>query len=181
MTRNAIVSAAKIPIFMNGRPCTDAPEAVANIDVTATGGLIGAADAKGDDICGSNPSMATESAATRAAERRASSARDRHALMPNAAAAATEAHVRTMSTVSMFSLPQREFHRHFDNDIHWRPAQRRRRKAPLPHRLNRALIESKPEALQHFHVAHRSIAEHDDLEHHIAGDPAAPGFVGVFG
>ena len=79
------------------------PSAVANIDVTATGGFVGAADANGDDICGSNPSIAAESAATRAAERRASSARDRHALMPNAAAAATEAHVRTMSTVSMFS------------------------------------------------------------------------------
>jgi hypothetical protein len=86
---------------MSGRPCTDAPEAVANIDVTATGWLLGAAEVNGADTCGSNPSMAAESAATRAAERRVSSARDRHALMPNAAAAATDAHVRTMSTVSM--------------------------------------------------------------------------------
>ena len=50
---------------------------------------------------GSDPSIAADNAATRAADRRASSVRERHALMPNAAAAATDAHVRTISTESM--------------------------------------------------------------------------------
>jgi len=93
---------------MSGRPWTEAPEAVENIDVMATGVFIPATDGihvaadAGSGDGGSTPSIAADSAATRAAERRASSVRDRHALNPNTAAAATEAHVRTMSTESMF-------------------------------------------------------------------------------
>ena len=69
------------------------------------GAVAGTTEVGAADAGASVPSIAADKAAIRAADRRASSTRDRQALMPNAVAAATDAHVRTMSTVSM--LPYR--------------------------------------------------------------------------
>src|SRR5439155_584153 len=70
---------------------------------------------------------------------------------------------------------------HFDDDVDWRAAALGRREPPLANRLRGAVVEPRAEALEHFDVAHRSVAPHDDLEHHFAGDAAPPRLFGVVG
>src|SRR5213076_2987477 len=45
---------------------------------------------------------------------------------------------------------------------------------PLPNGLHRTIVESSAQALQHLHVADRSIPADDDLENDVARDAAQP-------
>ena len=82
---------------------------------------------------------------------------------------------------NMSRLPQRELDGDFDDDVDGFAASSRRAEPPLADRGHGALIEAGAEPLQDRDVADRAIAPHDDFEHHVAGDAATPGFVGVIG
>src|SRR5688572_2927702 len=75
--------------------------------------------------------------------------------------------------------PQRELHRHFDDDVDRLATPARRRELPLAHGSHRPLIETGAQALQDGDVADAAIAAHDDLEDHVTGNPAPSRIVGV--
>src|SRR5688500_7097752 len=76
---------------------------------------------------------------------------------------------------------QRELDRDFDDDVDRLAAAARRRESPLTHCIDRALIQSRAQSLQHGHVADRAIAAHDDFEHDVPSDATPPCVVGVVG
>ena len=78
-------------------------------------------------------------------------------------------------------LPQGEFDGDFDDDVDRLAATPRRAETPLANGCNRALIKAGAATLQNRDVADRAVAPHDDLEHHVSGDAAAPRVVGVIG
>src|SRR3954470_18502833 len=77
--------------------------------------------------------------------------------------------------------PQLELHCHFDNHVDRRAEARRRRELPLPHRLDRAIVEPAAEPLQDLDVPDRAVAADDDLEHDVAGDAGSPRPLRVIG
>jgi hypothetical protein len=79
-----------------------------------------------------------------------------------------------------FQLPQSEFHSHFNDHVHRLAAPSSRAEAPLTHSGNSALIEASSTTLQNGDITDRAVALHNDFEHHVARDTAAPRFIRVF-
>lgn len=72
-----------------------------------------------------------------------------------------------------------ELHRNFHDDIYRRSAPRGRREPPLPHCLNRALVETRVEPPQDLHVADGSVAADDKFQDDLAFETPTSRVVGV--
>src|SRR6185295_5576883 len=69
----------------------------------------------------------------------------------------------------------------FHDHVHGNAEPFGRREAPLAHRADRPIVETRPEAVKEFHLADRAITPHDDFEHDFAGERALPRGLGVVG
>src|SRR3972149_5166232 len=102
-------------------------------------------------------------AAPRASERRRSSRSNFITMAAMAIAIASDRPVTIINSVSIVfaarsPLSQFELDRNFHNNVDRRAEASRRRKAPLPHRVDRPLVESGAEALEDLHVTDRAVA-----------------------
>ena len=85
------------------------------------------------------------------------------------------------SPVPAASSSQPELDRDFDEHVDRRAEPARRREAPLPDGVDRALVEPGAEALHDAHGADAAVAPDDDLEHDVAGEAAPARLLGVVG
>src|SRR5262249_46646594 len=151
-----------------GFPRAEADRSALNNPLTATGA--------GDAGCGSPPSTAAESAATRASERRRSSRSRCQANPPHASAANIETIISTNRTESTRVPPD---HRNTNSTATSTststgdPSSRAGPNRPLPPGVHGALLEPRAKPLQHADAAHAAIAADDDFQQALAGDAAA--------
>src|SRR6478609_7222470 len=103
--------------------------------------------------------MASDRAATRAADRRRVSTDARHAISVMVTATISDAIV----TETSIGLSQPELDADFHDHVHRRVHSMRRRKTPLPDGVDRALVEAVPKALKHPDVAAGAIPPNDDF------------------
>ncbi|HET7617052.1 MAG TPA: hypothetical protein VFK20_00985, partial [Vicinamibacterales bacterium] len=61
-------------------------------------------------------------------------------------------------------LAELEFHGDFDDHVDGRTVARGGGEPPLPHRIDRSLIQASAESMQELDVADAAVAPHDDLE-----------------
>src|SRR5438128_2057439 len=76
---------------------------------------------------------------------------------------------------------QLELHRDLDDHIDGAALSPRGRKAPLTNGLDGAIVQAAAETLQNLHVPDRAVAADDDLEDHVARDPALPRIFRIVG
>src|SRR6185369_12020329 len=78
-------------------------------------------------------------------------------------------------------LSQLELHRDFNHHVNRSAETPGRRKAPLFHRVDGALIEAAAKTAKQPHVAYRAVRADDDLEFDVARKSTPPRFFGVVG
>src|SRR5262249_9119279 len=75
--------------------------------------------------------------------------------------------------------PLREFDRDFDDDVNGHTLPLRRRKAPLPHRLNRAIVQAATKSVDHPDVSNCTVAPDDNFKCYLACESALTRLFGV--
>src|SRR5262249_51405146 len=121
--------------------------------------------------------MSAARSATRAASRRRSSRTTRNATTLISTATASEAIVTI--TINPIPSPELELDRDLDDHIDRSAEALRGRKAPLSHRLNRAIVQAAGESFENLDVGHRSLARDDNLEYDFTSDAAQARLFGV--